>query len=116
MERTNRRLARHYLLKDAYVLDALQGITNYVPTRTECSVTTLLASHQDMQDARKTEVQKEGEFKAARDHAAKTEHAFHEAILATKDQVRAQFGADSDEYQRIGMKKKTERKTPHRKA
>jgi hypothetical protein len=60
-------------------------------------------------------VKKEGELKAARDNAVKKERAFHEAMLAAKDQIRAQFGASSDEYQSIGLKKKSEYKSRSKK-
>jgi hypothetical protein len=68
-----------------------------------------------MQEFRCVETQKKGELKTARDNAVKAERAFHEAILSARDQVRAQFGVDSDEYQSIGMKKKSERKQPVKK-
>jgi hypothetical protein len=64
----------------------------------------------------KTEVQKEGEAKAARDNAVTAEHVFHQAILGAKDQIRAQFGIDSNEYQSIGLKKKTEYRSRTKKA
>ncbi|MDR2126451.1 MAG: hypothetical protein LBP63_06455 [Prevotellaceae bacterium] len=116
MEKETKRLRPVLLQEDAYVLNALQGIDNYNPINSELSLDKLLALQQAMLDAQKTEVQKEGEMKAARDSAVKTEHAFHDAMLGVKDQVRAQFGANSDEYQSIGMKKKTEYKSRGKKA
>ncbi|MDR2065972.1 MAG: hypothetical protein LBP85_09750 [Prevotellaceae bacterium] len=116
MEKENKRLRPLLLQDDAYVLNALQGITGYSPINSELSLDNLLALYQAMLNAQKTEVQKEGEMKAARDRAVKNEHDFHNAILGVKDQIRAQFGASSDEYQSIGMKKKTEYKTRKKKA
>jgi hypothetical protein len=37
-------------------------------------------------------------------------------VLGAKDQVIAQFGRDSNEAQAVGLKKKSERKPPARKA
>jgi len=38
--------------------------------------------------------------------------ALHNAILGAKTQVLAQYGADSDAIQSLGLKKKSERKRP----
>ena len=45
---------------------------------------------------------------AARDNACAAEWAFHELLLVVKDQVRAQFGPSSNEWQSLGQKKKSE--------
>jgi hypothetical protein len=37
---------------------------------------------------------------------------FHYAVLEAKSQVKAQFGADSNELQAVGLKKKSEYKSP----
>jgi hypothetical protein len=44
------------------------------------------------------------------------ERGFHGLILGAKDQIIAQFGRDSNEAQAVGLKKKSERKPPARKA
>ena len=115
MERTARRLASVEKKKDAYALNAIQGISNYNPVNQNVGTSALLNLQQIMHNAQCLEVQKEGELKAARDTAVKAEHALHEAILTSKDQIRAQFGVSSDEYQSIGLKKKTEYKQRKRK-
>jgi hypothetical protein len=115
MESKTRRLSPSDLQKDTDTLDAIEGINNYAPSKPELSLDSLRTLEQKMKDAKKTEVQKLGEAKAARDNVVTAEHAFHDAILAAKDQVRAHFGADSNEYQSIGMKKKSEKKSPKRK-
>jgi hypothetical protein len=40
------------------------------------------------------------------------EWAFHNAILGVKEQVRAQFGPDSNEVQALGLVKKSEKARP----
>jgi len=52
----------------------------------------------------------------ARDNAAAAEWEFHNAMLGVKDQIIAQFGKDSNQVQAIGLKKKSERKSPGRAA
>jgi hypothetical protein len=111
----SRRLHSSLLEKDIETLDAIEGI-NYVSSKPELSLDRLRTLQQAMRDSKKTEVQKVGEAKAARDNAVDAEWAFHEAILAAKDQVRAQFGVNSNEYQSIGLKKKSERKSPKKKS
>jgi hypothetical protein len=70
----------------------------------------LQAAYKKLDDLQRLETQKEAEFKAARDNAVAQEHAFHDLMLAVHDQIRAQFGADSNEYQSLGMVKKSEYK------
>jgi hypothetical protein len=112
MDSKTRRLSSSDLQKDADTLDAIEGISNYAPSKPELSLSRLRSLESKVKAARKTEVQKVGEAKAARDNVVKIEHEFHGAILAAKDQIRALFGADSNEYQSIGMKKKSEHKSP----
>ena len=51
---------------------------------------------------------------ASVDAARTAEWDFHNAILAMKEVVRGQFGADSNEARAIGLKKKSDRKRPVR--
>jgi len=51
---------------------------------------------------------------AAHDAAITTQWEHHNLILGVKDQVIAQYGADSDEVASLGLKKKSERKAPAR--
>ena len=47
---------------------------------------------------------------AARDAAIAAQWEFHNLMLGVKDQVIAQYGADSDQVASLGLKKKSERK------
>ncbi|MDR1603042.1 MAG: hypothetical protein LBS42_11540 [Tannerella sp.] len=115
MDRIARRLRATELEKDAYVLGAVEAMKDYSPVKEELQPEKVRAKYQAWQDAKKNEIQKEGEFRGARDNTVKAEHDFHETVLAVKDQVRAQFGIDSNEYQSIGLKKKSERKAVRKK-
>jgi hypothetical protein len=68
-----------------------------------------------LQALQTAETQAEAAYKAARDNAVKGEWEFHNLMLGVKDQVASQFGRDSNEYQALGLKKKSERKAPTRK-
>ncbi len=43
------------------------------------------------------------------------EREYHAFMLGVSEQVAAQYGKDSDEYQALGYKKKSEYKRPARK-
>jgi hypothetical protein len=53
-------------------------------------------------------------FAAARDASLAMQWEFHDAILGVKNQVKAQYGANSDEVATLGLKKKSERRSPTR--
>ena len=51
----------------------------------------------------------------ARDEEVAAEWAFHDYILGVKTQVKAQFRDSSNELQALGLKKKSEYKSPSKK-
>ena len=65
-------------------------------------------------EKRDLEAQAQAALDAARDDATAAEWTFHNAILGAKDQVKAQFGDDSNEYAGMGLTKKSERQSPSR--
>src|SRR5947208_3116565 len=60
------------------------------------------------------EAQAQAALDSARDDATAAEWAFHNKMLGAKDQVRAQYGDNSDEYQAVGRTKGAERQCPGR--
>jgi hypothetical protein len=54
----------------------------------------------------------QADLDAARDDATAAEWEFHNALLEAKNQVKAQYGPDSNELQGLGLKKKSEFKSP----
>lgn len=54
----------------------------------------------------------QAKLQAAQDATVAAEWAFHNLILGSKDQVKAQYGDDSAEYAGIGLTKKSERQSP----
>lgn len=115
MKSEARRRSSSEMKKDQEAFEAVQNIDGYKPVKEEASVEALEALYQDLLAKRKTETQKKGELKAARDNTVAAEYAFHKAVLKMKDQVKAQFGDDSNELQSLGLKKKSEYKNPKRK-
>ena len=91
---------------------ALKGLTGYTPANADFTVVKIQAAQDAMVAKRDIESQKQSELDAARDEATSAEWDFHNAMLGAKDQVKAQFGADSNELQSVGLKKKSEYKKP----
>lgn len=111
-----RRLSPSTLQADNDALDALKGISNYTPVNPGCAVTALQTKSDAKDATQATETQKQAEADAARDNAVAAEWAFHNAMLAAKDQVKAQFGGDSNEWQALGLTKKSEKAKPSKAA
>ncbi len=76
----------------------------------------LIAAQKAVVDAREIEVQKQSDADAARDLTVAAEWAFHNLVLGAKDQVKAQYGDNSDQYAGLGLTKKSERQSPSRPA
>lgn len=109
-ENRSRRIPPTVLNDDVIAYAALQGIADYKPANENFATKTIEAAKQEMEAARTEEAQAEAAFMAARDRAASAEWAFHDKILGAKDQVKAQYGKNSDQIQAMGLKKDSERK------
>ena len=108
----NKRLRPAVLVADRESLTALANITNYAPANPAYTVPALNTLQAEMLSTQAIETQAAAAAETARDNANAKEWAFHEAIIAMKDQVVAQFGRDSDQAQTVGRKKESERKAP----
>ncbi len=103
------------LAADHDVYTAVQSFGNYQPANPAYSLEKLGAALTAMQTAQKDEVNAQNALDAARDAATAAEWESHNVALGVKDQVVAQYGKDSDQVQALGLKKKSERKSPARK-
>lgn len=110
----NRRLQSRVLQADREVLIAVQQLADYTPPNASYSADKLTAAYQAVEATRAAEIKAKNALAAARDAAAKAEWEFHNAILCAKDQVIAQYGADSSQVQAVGLKRTSERKRPGR--
>jgi hypothetical protein len=109
-----RRIASGMLSEDREAFDALQGIVNYAPANQAYKTETIKAVRDMMDDLLRDATQAEANAAAKRAAANAGEWEFHNAMLGAKVQVKAQFGPDSDEFAALGMKKKSEYKSPSR--
>lgn len=109
-----RRLRPSDLQADQDTFAAIQGISDYAPSNKNYTVAKIQALKDAMDTADEKEAQADAAAKAARDDATGAEWDFHNAMLAAKQQVVAQYGADSNEVQSVGLTKKSERAKPTR--
>jgi hypothetical protein len=95
---------------------ALKGLADYAPANAKFTIAEIQAAQDALIAKRDAESQKQAELDTARDEATAAEWAFHNAFLGAKDQVKAQYGADSNELQAVGLTKKSEFASPQKKA
>ena len=109
-----RRITSPVLGADREAFDALQGITSYAPANQAYKTEAVKAARDRMDGLLRDATQAEATAAAKRDAATAAEWDFHNAMLGAKVQVEAQFGSDSDEFASLGMKKKSDYKSPTR--
>ena len=102
------------LAADRDAFDALQGIENYTPANPAYTTEKIKALHDRVDDAQREATQAQADADAKRAALMAAEWEFHNAMLGTKVQVDAQFGSNSDQVASLGMKKKSEYKSPTR--
>lgn len=107
-----RKLSRSLLQKDKDALAALSAVAGYTTVDKNATVANGLVAETDMTKKQDDVAKDTAALKNAKDDARAAEWAFHNFMLGTKTQVAAQFGNDSNEYQSLGLKKKSEKKKP----
>ncbi len=110
-----RRLSPTTLAQDLDAFAALQAIVGYAPANPAYTIANGNSAKTLMTGQQTTEAQAKAAADAARDNAVNAEWGFHDFMLGAKDQVKAQFGASSNELQGLGLKKKTEYDKPTKK-
>lgn len=111
-----KRLQASVIADDLATINAVKNITGYNPSNPAHKVAALDAAVATMHAAQVDYDQKTAAAATAQDVLIKAEWDAHNAALGVKDEVRAQYGKDSNEVQEIGLKKPSEYKKPKRKA
>lgn len=111
-----KRLKGPILQADEKSFSALLSIREYAPSNPACSIEAISAAHDIAVWLRKQEADAMSNATRARERAVVSEWEFHNLMLKAKDSVVAQFGNNSDEVAKLGLKKKSEYKSPGRKA
>ena len=108
------------LQEDRDAMAAIKGfkapVAPYAPANDNYTLPKLQDAQNALVGLRENEVDREAEAAAARDATVKGEWTFHNLMLGAKDQVKAQYGDDSDQYAAMGLIKKSEREAPGRPA
>ena len=109
-----KRLRPSVLQADIDGFAALQVIAGYHPANAAFDAGNVESAKNTMETKQTEEVQKQTAAESARDDSVAAEWAFHDFMLGVKNQVKAQYGPDSNEYQSLGLKKKSEYRTGRR--
>ena len=109
-----RRVLSAQLAADREAFDALQGIENYAPANPVYTTEAIKTLRDRLDEALREATQAQAEADAKRAAATAAEWDFHNAMLGAKVQVDAQFGPNSDQVASVGLKKKSEYKSPTR--
>jgi len=109
------RLRPQILQEDQDAFVALRGIADYRPANPAYEVAAIETARTTMSSAQEAETRAEDALAAARDTAVAKEWEYHNLMLGAKVQVKAQYGENSNQVQGMGLKKKTEYKSPKRK-
>ena len=106
----NRRVPADLMDADRTALIGVQSLPDYAPNNAAYTAVRLAELGRAMEQARQDEVRAVQALARARDAAAEAEWALHDGILGAKAQVIAQYGANSNAMQLVGLKRKSERK------
>lgn len=109
-----KRLRPSVLQADIDGFAALQVIADYNPVNASFGIASVESAKIAMETKQTEEVQKQTAAESARDDTVAAEWTFHDFMLGVKNQVKAQYGPDSNEYQSLGLKKKSEYRTGRR--
>ena len=112
----NRRLPAHVLQADLDCITALKAIEGYAPSNPADSLAAITELQTRVSAAGEREFHAANSYAAARDDTVLLENERHKRVQSIKNQVRAQFGNDSNEVASLGLKKASERKAPKRKS
>jgi hypothetical protein len=112
----SRRVRPQVLADDLDSYARLQDMSGYAPANAAFTREAITVIYNTMIAKQHGEAQAEAAFDSARDDSVAAEWAMHNAMLGATDQVAAQYGTNSNEYQAMGRKKKSEYSRPTREA
>jgi hypothetical protein len=109
-----RRLRSTVVTADLDALSALRDLNDYRPHNPDHQTDAAAVHATALLQAREHEARIARTLSAARDAVQAAEWALHNAMLGVKAEVTAQYGANSDQVQAIGLKKKSDYRRPSR--
>jgi hypothetical protein len=111
----NVRIAQKVLQADIEAYQALLNIADYKPANEKFTLEKITASFVSMRSSETEEVQSAATAEEKKDKAIVDQWTFHNNMLGAKVQTEAQFGDDSPQLQALGLKRKSDYKTPNKK-
>jgi hypothetical protein len=111
----NKRINQKVLQADIEAYQALINVSGYKPSNDKYALDKITASFTGMGVSQTEEVQSAATHEEKKDTAIADEWTFHNNILGAKVQTEAQFGNDSPQLQALGLKRKSDYKTPNKK-
>ena len=112
----NRKLTDDQIEANREALVALRAMANYKPANAAYTVEAMNTREAAMIAAQQEVVRVQNMLAAARDARDAAELLFHHDMSEAKQQVRAQYGMNSDEVQAMGLKKRNDYRRPRRRA
>jgi hypothetical protein len=112
----SRRLPAEDIQANRHALIGVQSLPSYAPMNGAYSAGSLGELGRAMEAAQQAEVRAAQALAMARDLAVAAEWALHDGLLGAKAQVIAQYGPDAHAVQLLGLKRKSERRRPARRA
>jgi hypothetical protein len=103
-----RRLTPAQISEDEKVYAGVKALTNYTPANPAYALSALDAARAAMHSAQQQELAAQAAAESARDALVAAQWNYHNALLGAGEQVSAQYGKDSNEWQSLGKKKKSE--------
>jgi hypothetical protein len=110
----NRRPSPEGIKADRAALVAIRELRDFAPVNPAHSAEAMSALEQVLTQAEQEELRLQNALASARDRTTAAAWALRNSMLGAKSQVIAQYGADSDAVQSLGLKKKSDRRRPSR--
>ncbi|MCD9187364.1 MAG: hypothetical protein LUM44_13095 [Pyrinomonadaceae bacterium] len=114
-DRRTRQLSPKMLQADLDAFAGLESIDGYSPANSDFELERGRALKTSMQNKETKEVQSKAQYEADRDDKVEEQWRFHDWMRNAKQQIKSQFGENSNELATVGLKKKSEYKAPKRK-
>jgi hypothetical protein len=111
-DKNTRQLTPDELQEDLDDFAGLEAIPDYEPSNDEFKLNNGIAIKTSMQAKETQEIQSELKWQADRDDKVIEQWAFHDFMRNARVQVKAQFGENSNQVASVGLKKKSEYKSP----
>ena len=111
-DKNTRQLSPKELQEDLDAYAGMEGIAGYKPANESFASASGQTLKQTMETSQSKEVQDKAQYDASRDKKVLDQWQFHDFVRNMRIQMKAQFGESSDEVAAVGLKKKSEYKSP----